>query len=57
MPETSPYLDRPTRSLEDYLAEMEAEYEAMPQTAYLARGRLADRILAVEMELAWRVEL
>ena len=56
MPEISPYLARPTRSLDQYLDELLDEMAAGPLTEERATT-LAARILEVEIELAWRVEL
>lgn len=56
MPETSPYLDRPARSLDQYLDDLLDELAAGPLPEERA-VYLAQRIRAVEAELAWRVEL
>jgi hypothetical protein len=44
-------LDRPCRSLEEYLAELVERYDALPETRYSARGKLQTRIRAVEAEI------
>lgn len=46
----------PLRSLEDYLAELQAQFDALPMTSP-ARGPLANRIVQVEAEIDAREPL
>lgn len=45
-------LDPPSRSLEEYLAELRQRWAALPETHYAAKGKLAVRIRAVERLIA-----
>lgn len=47
-------LGQPIRSLEQYRAELVAEYEATPETHYSTLGKLASRIREVDAEIGRR---